>query len=284
MAAQHPVGAFLRARRRALAPERVGYPRDPRRRVPGLRREEVAVLAGVSVDYYVRLEQGRVAHPSAPVLQALAAALRLDDAERAHLHQLVARPDPHEVTPQPVRAGLQRLLDAMPGVPAFVMGRRTELLACNALGAALHGDPLGRPPGERAVVRLLFLDPATRDLYPDWEVVARDTVGALRRDAGRHPDDPLRADLVRELSADARFRTWWSEHHVHAKGAGSKRFRHPVVGPLTLQYETLAIAGDPDQVLVTYTAEPGPDAQALALLGSWTAAPDGAGPLGEPAR
>jgi hypothetical protein len=263
----------------------VGFPVDVGRRLPGLRREEVAVLAGVSVDYYVRLEQGRVARPSTPVLEALAAALLLDDAQRAHLHQLVAVPDGRARAAGGARPGLQRLLDSMPTAPAFVLGRRTEVVACNALGAALHGDPLQHPPGERAVVRLLFLDPATRALYPDWEDVARDTVGALRRDAGRHPGDPLLADLVDELTAaDDLFRRWWGEQHVHAKSAGSKRFRHPVVGPLTLDYETLTVAGDPDLVVVAYTAAPGgADADALALLGSWATPAVGRGaPAGPP--
>ncbi len=209
----HALGAFLRARRQAVRPEQVGYPVDGRRRVPGLRREEVAVLAGLSVDYYVRLEQGRAARPSAPVLHALAAALLLDETQRQHLRQLAVVPEEDGTRASThgdgaVRPGLQALLDAMPTAPAFVLGRRTELLACNALGAALHGDPMRHPRADRAMARLLFLDAATRALYPDWHLVARDTVGALRRDAGRHPADPLLTDLVDELSrADRDFRT-----------------------------------------------------------------------------
>ena len=267
------LAAFLRARRAALRPADVGYPADRRRRVAGLRREEVAVLAGISVDYYVRLEQGRVRAPSRQVVDALARALQMDPTQSAHLRRLA---DPEladdAAQEQSVRPGLQRLLDAMHDCPAFVLGRRTELLACNALGAALHGDPMQHPPRRRAMAWLLFTDDETRRLYPDWEDVARDTVGALREDAGKHPHDLALHALVAELRTDDLFRRWWNDHHVHTKAAGSKRFTHPVVGSLTLDYEALTVAGEADQLLVAYTAIPGSrDADALALLGAWAA-------------
>ncbi len=187
------LAAFLRARRAALAPAEVGYPTDPRRRVTGLRREEVAVLAGISVDYYVRLEQGRVPAPSRQVVDALARALCLDPTQSTHLRRL-ADPGPtgEPTREQLVRPGLQQLLDAMHDCPAFVLGRRTELLARNALGAALHGDPLQHPPRRRAMAWLLFFDDPTRRLYPDWQDVARDTVGALRTSGPGRPFALLR--------------------------------------------------------------------------------------------
>ncbi len=281
VAAPGPIGAFLRARRLAVRPADVGYPSDPRRRVGGLRREEVAVLAGLSVDYYTRLEQGRAGRPSPGVLHALAGALLLDDAQGAHLRQLAgqtpAAPNgPRRASPA-VRSTLVTVLDSLESCPAFLIGPRTEILACNALGAALHGDPMRHPRARRSCAWLLFLDPPTRRLYPDWERVARDTVGALRRDAGRRPDDPELVRLVGELSVeDPDFRRWWAEHHVHAKGAGTKRFRHPVVGPLTLSYESLTAADDPDLLLVVYSAEPGTAAaESLRLLGSWAASDHG---------
>ncbi len=274
------LAAFLRVRRQMLSPQAVGYPLDGRRRVAGLRREEVAVLAGVSADYYARLEQGRVQHPSSQVLSALADALQLDPTQRDHLERLAerSRTGPRTIRrpTQPVRASTHALLDALTTSPAFLIGRRTEILACNALGAALHGNPLQHPRHRRSCAWLLFLDPPTRRLYPDWSLVARDTVGALRRDAGRHPDDPELTALVDELAVkDQDFRRWWGEHHVHAKASGTKRFDHPVVGPLTLSYESLVLADDPDLLLVVYGAPRGStSAEALGLLGSWAGTED----------
>ncbi len=274
------LAAFLRARRQTLSPQAVGYPLDGRRRVAGLRREEVAVLAGLSADYYARLEQGRVGQPSTQVLSALADALQLDPAQREHLERLVQRsasgPRSGRRPTQTVRASTHALLDALTTSPAFLIGRRTEILACNALGAALHGNPLQQPRHRRSCAWLLFLDPPTRRLYPDWSQVARDTVGALRRDAGRHPDDPELAALVEELAVkDQDFRRWWGEHHVHAKASGTKRFDHPVVGPLTLTHESLVLADDPDLLLLVYSAPPdSTSAEALRVLGSWAATED----------
>jgi transcriptional regulator with XRE-family HTH domain len=246
------LGDFLRTRRARLQPHDVGLPDYGRRRVPGLRREELAQLAGVSVDYYVRLEQGRDIHPSDPVLDAIAQALRLDDDERAHLIALVrprrrARRRPSER----VRPGVQRLLDQMGDVPAVVVGRRLDVLASNPLGAALTGL---REPN---LMRHVFLDESARGLYPEWEQVAAQTVAFLRLSAGQDPDDAQLVELVGELSlrSDA-FRRLWAKHDVKSKCFGVKRFAHPQVGPLELDYETLALP-DTDQLLVTYTAASG---------------------------
>jgi transcriptional regulator with XRE-family HTH domain len=269
------LGEFLKSRRDRLDPEDAGVDTFGRRRVPGLRREEVAQLAGVSVDYYVRLEQGRAAHPSESVLDAIARALRLDDVERAHLHGL-ARPSPARRRPpqrERVRPGLQRLLERLDGVPAFVLGRRMDILAWNRLGAALHAGFDGLPPRERNMARILFLDPAARDHYPEWDKVARETVGVLRRLAGRHPEDPRLAELVGELSMKSEpFRRWWAAGDVREKTHGRKLIRHPIVGDIELDYETLALPDAPDQLLVTYTAAAGsPSETSLALLMSWAA-------------
>jgi transcriptional regulator with XRE-family HTH domain len=269
------LGEFLQARRAQLSPEAAGITAYGRRRVPGLRREELAQLAGVSVDYYVRLEQGRAHHPSAEVLDALARALQLEEVERSHLHELAAPAPPRRrrAAPERVRPGVQRLLDQLDSVPAFVLGRRMDVLAWNRLGAALFGDPAGRPPIQRNLAWMTFLDPACQGLYPDWERVARETVGYLRHCAGRYPDDPALAELVGELSLKSEpFARWWGGHLVREKTHGLKRMLHPVVGELTLSYETLRLAGDPDQALITYTAEPGSTSEtALRLLASWAA-------------
>jgi len=248
---------FLRSRRARLRPEDVGLPDYGRRRVPGLRREELAQLAGVSVDYYVRLEQARDIHPSDSVLDAIAGALRLSDDERAHLFALV-RPSrrPRRRAPQRVRPAVRRLLDSA-GVPAFVLGRRMDVLAANALAEALHA--------RGNMLRQVFLDDGARVFFPEWEAVAAETVAYLRLTAD--PDDPQLIELVGELSLRSEdFRSLWARHDVKAKSFGVKRFEHPQVGPLELEYESLALP-DPDQVLVTYTAAPGsPSATALSLL------------------
>lgn len=265
------LGSFLRSRRARLQPEDVGLPDFGRRRVPGLRREEIAQLAGVSADYYVRLEQGRDIHPSEGVLDAIARALRLDDDERAHLHRLV-KPRPRVRRPPPqqrVRAGVQRLLDAMERVPAFVLGRRMDVLAWNRMASALLSDFAGAPRGQRNMLRHVFLDPVARDLYPEWDVVAEETVAYLRLATGVDPDDPEMAALVGELTLNSdEFVALWTRHDVREKTHGTKRIAHPLVGELTLEYETLRLP-DPDQVLAVYTAERGSaSAQALDLLGS----------------
>lgn len=266
---------FLRSRRARLSPEDVGLPRFGRhRRVPGLRREELAQLAGVSVAYYTRLEQGNGRNVSAEVLDAIARALRLTDAEQAHLTHL-AKPKQHKkkptARPQQLRPSLRQLLDVLEAMPAYVAGRRSEILAWNRMAAALFGDWGELPPAERNWARLVFLAPAYRELFVDWESKAADIVGYLRMDAGRYPDDPKLSALVGELSVKSEeFRHLWAAHNVKEKSHGGKRLRHPLVGELALSYETLKLPDDPDQSLIVYHAEPGsPSAEALQLLASW---------------
>jgi transcriptional regulator with XRE-family HTH domain len=269
------LGDFLRSRRARLSPEDLGLPRyGGLRRVPGLRREELAQLAGVSVDHYVRLEQGRTLHFSEAVLDAVARALRLDAVEREHLYRL-ARPTPAgDVTPSPqrVRPGLQRLLDSAGDVPAYVVGRGTDVLAWNALAAALVTDFGALPPRERNMARLVFLDDGTRSLYADWRAKAHDVAAYLRLDAARHPDDPHLAALLRELdSLSPEFREVWAEHRLRDKTHGGYLYHHPVVGPLDLAFETFRLPDDPGQALVVHTAEAGsPSATALRLLATWS--------------
>ncbi|HLT61718.1 MAG TPA: helix-turn-helix transcriptional regulator [Microlunatus sp.] len=277
MDTENLLGQFLRARRELLRPEDVGVPVGVRRRVAGLRREEVARLAGVSTDYYVRLEQGRERHPSAQVVDALARALELDDDAAAHLRRL-ARPAsatrragdrPPAADPERVSDSLLRLLAAWPETPAVVLGRRLTVLAANALGEALyaghaHSDDL---------VRLVFLDPDARTFYPDWDRVALTTVGGLRAAVRTDYDDPDLIDLIGELSLrSAEFRELWARHDITRKTHETKRFRHPEVGELILHYEALTVNSAPGQQLVVYHAEPGsPTQERLALLGSLTA-------------
>ncbi|MEU1877951.1 helix-turn-helix transcriptional regulator [Streptosporangium sp. NPDC020072] len=271
------LGEFLRSRRARLRPEELGLPAyGGNRRVPGLRREELAMLAGVSVDHYVRLEQGRTLHFSEAVLDAVARALRLDAAERDHLYRL-ARPwseaDRRENAPEPqrVRPGLRRLLDLASGVPAYVVGRNTDVLAWNPLAAALITDFGALPPRRRNLARLVFLDEGTRGLYADWYGKAADVTAFLRLDIARYPDDPETAVLVDELSAaSSEFRELWSEHGVRDKTHGRYVYRHPVVGELELGYETLRLPDDPDQALIAHTVEEGSGSEtALRLLALW---------------
>ncbi|WP_326720995.1 helix-turn-helix transcriptional regulator [Streptomyces sp. NBC_00243] len=266
---------FLRTRRARLKPEDVGMPDFGRhRRVPGLRREELAQLAGVSVAYYTRLEQGNGRNVSAEVLDAIARALRLTDAEHAHLTHL-AKPKQHKkkqgARPQQVRGALRQLLDTLDGVPAYITGRRSDVLVWNRMAAAVFGDWSELPVQERNWARMVFLRPEYHDLFVEWEQKAIDIVCLLRMDAGCHPDDPRLSALVGELSVKSEdFRRLWATHDVKEKTHGVKRLRHPLVGDLSLQYESFQLAGDAEQVLVTYHAEPGsPSAEALHLLSSW---------------
>ncbi|MGW3412334.1 helix-turn-helix transcriptional regulator [Streptomyces sp. NPDC000888] len=269
---------FLRTRRARVTPEQAGLtPHPGARRVPGLRREEVAQLAGVSVDYYVRLERGRTQGVSPAVLEAVARALQLDDTERAHLFDL-ARPTETRVrrrrplSPQRVRPVLYRALDSL-GAPAIVLGRRMDVLAANRLGYALFTDFQARPHRERNFARYVFLDEAAHALYADyWETAAGDCVATLHLYAGRHPDDPQLTELIGELSVQSDvFRRMWADHDVLAHTIGTKRLHHPLVGDLTLDYVVLAVEGDLDQNLTVLTPEPAsPSAEALDILASWT--------------
>ena len=283
MSTRKEMAEFLQTRRARLQPEDVGIrPHPGPRRVPGLRREELAQLAGVSVDYYVRLEQGRSGNVSASVLEAVARALRLDDVERAHLFDLAKpkRTVRRSPRPQRVRPELNRLLDSLDHLPAFILGRRMDVLACNRLARALICDFDAVPREERNMARYMFLDEEARERYVDWESCARDTVGILRMDAGRHACDPQLNALVGELSVRSEeFSRWWAEHDVRERTHGTKRYRHPLVGDVTVEYETLRLADDSDQSLVIYTAEPGsPSETALQLLAG-IAGGDRAGPV-----
>ncbi|WP_369169880.1 helix-turn-helix transcriptional regulator [Streptomyces sp. R28] len=270
------LGDFLRSRRARIQPEEVGLASYGRRRVPGLRREEVAQLAGVSVDYYIRLEQGRGPSVSDAVLDSIARVLRLDETEHAYLHA-VARPskkgERRRSAPR-VRPGIQLLLDSIERTPAFVLGPAMDVLAWNSLADALNGFSR-MAPDRRNVVRQLFLEPEGRDLYPDWAAVAAQTVANLRLSAGAHPDDRGVRELVGELSLKSEdFRRLWADHQVRACMYGVKRVRHPVAGLLTLPYESLTLPETPEQTLVVYTPEPGSEtAERLALLGSWASSP-----------
>jgi transcriptional regulator with XRE-family HTH domain len=266
---------FLRSRRARLKPEDVGMPDFGRhRRVPGLRREELAQLAGVSVAYYTRLEQGHGRNVSAEVLDAIARALRLTDAEHNHLTHL-AKPKQHKKKqagrPQQVRGSLRQLLDTLDGVPAYITGRRSDVLVWNRMAAAVFGDWSELPPQERNWARMVFLRPEYRDLFVEWEQKAIDIVCLLRMDAGCHPDDPRLAALVGELSVKSEdFRRLWATHDVKEKSHGVKLLRHPLVGDLALQFESFRLVGDSELALVTYHAEPGSaSAEALRLLASW---------------
>ena len=269
----HQIGSFLRARRARLTPADAGLVDTGRRRVAGLRREEVAQLAGVSVDYYVRLEQGRAHNPSVEVVDAISRALRLDSVERDHLITLlkpVTRTTRARRT-EPVRPALKMLLDQV-DVPAFLLDRRLSVLDANRLASALVLDWSPFAAAERNTARSTFLDPAARDYYCDWEDVARETVGYLRLAAGSWPDDPQLTALVGELLVkDKDFARFWTAQEVRLKNHGSKALRHPVAGELTVHYETLSFAPDNGQHLVLYSCEPGSaSADALQFLAAWT--------------
>jgi transcriptional regulator with XRE-family HTH domain len=273
---------FLVTRRARITPDQVGLPAGRNRRVPGLRRSEVAAMAGLSVEYYAKIERGALAGVSEQVLDAIARVLLLDDAERAHLAHL-ARPDDDAPTltrrtrrtgTQPLtRPSLQWALDAVTAGPAFVRNGRMDLLAVNRMARAFYADLYAdtrRPPN---IARFTFLDAAGERFHPDWDTAADICVAILRTEAGRDPHDRGLHDLVGELSTRSdEFRRRWASHNVRHHGSGTKRFHHPVVGELVLAYEGLDMTAEPGLVLTIYTAEPGSaSAERLGLLGSWAA-------------
>ncbi|GAA3967765.1 helix-turn-helix transcriptional regulator [Actinomadura viridis] len=275
---RHQVREFLMSRRAKVTPAQAGLPAGQGRRVPGLRRGEVAMLAGVSVEYYSRLERGAIRGASAAVLNAVADTLRLDDAERAHLFHLARTADDipasgrrrRATNPATVGPGLAWTLEAITGAVAFVRNPRTDVLATNALGRAFYSPLIGDAGRVPNLARFLFLDPASRDFYPDWDRFAQMSVAIIRAEAGRDPHDRGLRDLVGELSTHSQtFRRLWGAHDVHILGAGTKRFHHPEVGELVLAHEELAITAEPGLMLMIYTAEPGSaSAERLRLLGS----------------
>jgi transcriptional regulator with XRE-family HTH domain len=278
---KNEIREFLTSRRGRITPEQAGVTAYGERRVPGLRREEVAVLAGVSVDYYTRLERGNLSGVSEGVLEALTRALQLDEVERAHLFDLARAAQPATPTrrrrrKQRVRPGVQRMLDAMTGAPAFVSNGRLDILASNRLGRALYSElfeGLDQPPN---TARFTFLDPRAVDLYVDWEHVANEVVAILRSAAGRDPYDRDLSDLVGELSTQSEsFRKLWVSHNVRIHNTGVKKFHHPVVGDLSLTYETTELSADTGLTMFAFTAEPGSKSEeGLNLLASWAATLD----------
>lgn len=267
----NPLGEFLRARRAQVSPDDAGLTTLGHRRVPGLRREEVATTAGMSVDYYVRLEQGRERHPSAQVLDALAHVLLLDEDARLHLYRLAGlSPRPFSGAPRErVDPELLRLLDMWPDNPAIVLGRAYDVLAGNRLAYALF-EGFAQGPNLLAKV---FLDPHARSFYPDWELAAANTVAGFRLLHGAAPHDPrIREVLEAVLAASPDFVRLWERHDVRRKQAMTKRFRHPAVGELNLRMNAFDVKSAPGQELIVYHAEPGsPSADALRLLGSLAA-------------
>ncbi|WP_328474223.1 helix-turn-helix transcriptional regulator [Actinoplanes sp. NBC_00393] len=271
---------FLTTRRARLTPQQAGLPvYGGNRRVAGLRREEVALLAGVSVDYYTRLERGNLAGVSEGVLEALVRALQLDDAERIHLFDLARTANAGPATrrrtagQRRIRPAVQRILDSMVGAPAWVRNGRLDFLAANTLGRALYAPMLSSVARPANSARFTFLDPGSRDFYVDWDRTAGDIVAILRAQAGRYPYDQELTALIGELSTRSdEFRVRWAAHDVKFHRTGNKRLRHPVVGDLDLQYEAMELIADDGLTLLAYTAEPGsPTADALSLLASWTA-------------
>jgi len=275
---------FLASRRARITPEQAGLRNSPlagARRVPGLRREEVALLAGVSVPYYTRLERGDARGATNAVLDAVSRALQLDDAERAHLFDLVrsanaiaaASRNPPRANRQPIRSQLRNMLEAMDGVAAYIRNGRLDILAGNALARALFAPIFNSPARPVNAARFTFLDPAAAEFYPDWDAVADQNVATLRAEVGRNPYDKALSDLIGELSTrGGTFRHRWAQHEVRRHRAGSKRLNNPVVGELTVNYESMDLAADDGLSLIVCHVAPGSrDADALQLLASWNA-------------
>ena len=272
---------FLITRRARISPAQAGLPvyGGDRRRVSGLRREEAALLAGISSEYYTRLERGNATGVSESVIDGITHALQLDDAERAHLLDLIraasttTRPSRRRTAPPRVRPSVQRVLDSMAGTPAFVLNGRLDILTANALGYALYApiysDPV-RPPN---TARFIFLNPHATEFFRDWSKVATDTLALLRAEVGRDPYDRQLSELIGELATRSEeFRGRWAAHNVRIHTTGVKLLRHPAVGDVELAFESFQLAADPGQSLLTYTAEPGsPSHDALILLASWAA-------------
>ncbi|MBO1268631.1 helix-turn-helix transcriptional regulator [Arthrobacter cavernae] len=276
---RNEIREFLASRRARIGPEQAGLPAyGGNRRVPGLRREEVALLAGVSIDYYIRLERGNLGGVSESVLEALARALQLDEAERSHLMDLARaagtttrqRRAPRQ---QQVRPSVQFTLDAITGAAAFVRNGRLDVLGANKLGEALYSELYSDPQRPVNHARFTFLNPRAKAFYPDWNRAANDTVAILRTESGRDPYDRGLTELIGELSMRSEeFRTRWAAHNVRQHRTGLKHFHHPVVGDVHLMFEALDLAADPGLSLLVYTAEPGSATEEkLRLLGSWAA-------------
>jgi transcriptional regulator with XRE-family HTH domain len=276
------VREFLVSRRAKITPQQAGLPAwGGNRRVAGLRREEVAMLAGVSAEYYARLERGNLSGVSESVLESLARALQLDEAERSHLFDLAraANAGPrtrHRPTRQQIRPGIQRLLDSMTDAAAYVRNGRLDIVAANRLGRALYSPVFDDPTRPVNLARFRFLNPRAHDFYPDWEESAHTTVALLRTEAGRDPYDRALTDLVGELATRSEeFRTLWAAHNVRLHHTGTKNFHHPVIGDLSLPFEAMPLPADPGLTLTAFSAEPGTAAHdGLTLLASWAATPD----------
>jgi transcriptional regulator with XRE-family HTH domain len=282
------VREFLISRRERISPAQAGLPAygGGHRRVKGLRREEVALLAGVSIDYYVRMERGNLSGASDSVLDGVASALQLDEAERAHLFDLAraaqpARPRQRRSKSSGVTAGIQQILDAITDAPAWVRNARHDMLAANRLARALYAPVLADPRRPANNARFIYLDPAAREFFADWDRAADDIAAMLRSEAGSNPHDKQLIELIGELSTSSEdFRIRWAAHNVRFHRTGHKRIRHPIVGALDLDFEAMEFPAHPGLTLLAYTAAAGtPTADSLKLLGSWAATAEKAGDL-----